>query len=51
MFALSGSTTPLFKLVNPSDDTVASLEKVTEGVTHILADEIVHSKEAADLIG
>ena len=36
--------------MNPKDETVANLKKVTEGIIHILADEIVHSKEAADQI-
>ncbi len=36
--------------MNPKDETVANLKKVTEGVIHILADEIAHSKEAMDLI-
>jgi hypothetical protein len=37
-------------LINPKEETVATLDKVTEGVSHILADEIVHSKEAVDQI-
>ena len=47
---ITGSPSQLYRLINPKEDTVASLEKVSEGVSHILADEIVHSKEAVEQI-
>ena len=45
-----GSASQLHMLVNPKEESVANLDKVTEGVSYIIADEIVHSTETSDLI-
>jgi hypothetical protein len=50
MINATGSANQLFRLVNPREEAISNVDKVTEGVSHIIADEIVHSSEAADLI-
>ena len=47
---ISGSANQLYKMVSSKDEALSNVDKVTEGVSHIIADEIIHSSEAADLI-